>query len=149
MLLTSPKLKPIAEKHTSSQLEITDEGEILWRGVSLGRFHISDKGYPRLHSGPNRGQYVHRCLAAICIGRPLERTEDVHHNDNDKLNFAPHNLVLLDHRQHGYVSALQSWYLRHYVEPQRRLFFDEVNGLDATLDDETSVDISFDIGAFT
>lgn len=148
LILAVAKQKPIANRAASSQLEITDDGEIHWRGVSIGRFYITLKGYPRFSSGPNRGRYVHRHLAAECLGRSLERSEDVHHNDYDKLNFAPHNLVVLDHKEHGFISALQSWYIRHYIEPQRRIHFDEVNGLDSYLDEETSCDLSFDIGAF-
>lgn len=143
---------PLASRKESESLEIDDQGGINFRGTPIGRFHLSSKGYPRFHSGPHRGQYVHRVIAAIILGlssaREISKSTDIHHHDTDKLNFAPHNLCLIDHRQHGFLTARQSWFIRHILDPQRKLFFDEVNGLDAHLDDETVVDVTFDIGDF-
>jgi hypothetical protein len=73
--------------------------------------YIDDKGYPRIGSGPMRGQRLHRIVAAAMKGRPLTEDEDVHHKDGNKLNFAPENLKVLGHKEHGCVSAKQHHYL--------------------------------------
>lgn len=83
--------------------------------------YIDDKGYPRIGAGPMRGQRLHRIIAAAKIGRPLTEDEDVHHKDGDKLNFAPENLQVMGHRDHGCVSAKQ-----HHV----------LKGLDISLKEE-------------
>lgn len=46
------------------------------------------------------------------LGRPLKKDEDVHHEDTNKLNFAPSNLKVLGHVEHGCVSAKQHYYLK-------------------------------------
>lgn len=74
--------------------------------------YIDDKGYPRIGAGPLRGQRLHRVIASATLGRPLEKHEDVHHRDGDKLNFAPDNLKVLGHKEHGCVSAKQHHYLK-------------------------------------
>lgn len=74
--------------------------------------YIDDKGYPRISAGPLRGQRLHRIIAAAKLGRPLEPEEDVHHIDGDKLNFAPENLRVMGHKEHGCVSAKQHHYLK-------------------------------------
>ena len=74
--------------------------------------YIDDKGYPRIGAGPLRGCRLHRIVAAAKLGRPLTKDEDVHHKDGDKLNFAPDNLEVLGHKEHGCVSAKQHHYLK-------------------------------------
>jgi hypothetical protein len=73
--------------------------------------YIDDKGYPRISAGPLRGQRIHRIIAAAKLGRPLTKDEDVHHEDGNKLNFAPENLRVMGHKEHGCVSAKQHHYL--------------------------------------
>ncbi|MHB1952449.1 MAG: HNH endonuclease signature motif containing protein [Sulfobacillus sp.] len=74
--------------------------------------YIDDKGYPRIGAGPLRGQRLHRIIAAAKLGRRLKPDEDVHHLDGNKLNFHPDNLEIMDHRDHGCVSAKQHWYVK-------------------------------------
>jgi len=76
--------------------------------------YIDDKGYPRISAGPMRGQRLHRIIAAAKLGRPLRPDEDVHHLDGDKLNFAPGNLQVLGHREHGCVSVKQHYYVKQH-----------------------------------
>ena len=88
------------------------------RDKKSGRFiattcaYIDDRGYPRMSSGPLRGIRIHRILAEAKLGRTLKKDEDVHHLDGDKLNFAPENIQVLGHREHGCVSAKQHWYVK-------------------------------------
>lgn len=40
------------------------------------------------------GQHVHRTVAAAVLGRPLRKGEVVHHEDQNKLNNLPENLIV-------------------------------------------------------
>lgn len=51
------------------------------------------------------GQHVHRVVAAEVLGRPLRPGEVVHHEDRDKTNNDPANLI---------VFASQAWHARHH-----------------------------------
>jgi hypothetical protein len=75
-------------------------------------YYITKKGYPRYSAGPHRGKYVHRVVLAEYLGRALTKDEDAHHKDGNKLNFSPDNLELMGHREHGWVSAKQHWYMK-------------------------------------
>jgi hypothetical protein len=74
--------------------------------------YIDDQGYLRISAGPQRGQRLHRIIAAAKLGRPLTKDEDVHHADGNKLNLDPNNLIVMGHREHGCVSAKQHHYLK-------------------------------------
>lgn len=74
--------------------------------------YIDSKGYPCICAGPLRMIRIHRIIAAAMLGRPLKPDEDVHHRDGNKLNFAPENLRVMGHKEHGCVSAKQ----HHYVK---------------------------------
>lgn len=78
-----------------------------------GGMKIDSKGYLTITAGPLRGVRVHRLVAAAKVGRPLKKSEDVHHLDGDKLNCTPDNLEILGHTEHGAVSAKQHWYLKN------------------------------------
>lgn len=71
------------------------------------------KRYPRVTAGPLRNQYVHRVVAAVMIGRDLNKDEEVHHKDQDRLNFHFSNLVIRGHYDHGWISAKQAHFMRH------------------------------------
>lgn len=73
---------------------------------------IHAKRYPRVKAGPLRDQLVHRVVAAALIGRDLTKDEEVHHRDHNRLNFHWSNLIVMSHRDHGWVSARQAWYMR-------------------------------------
>jgi hypothetical protein len=53
------------------------------------------KRYPRVTAGPLRNKYIHRVVAAALLGRELERSEEVHHKDEDRRNFNWDNLMVL------------------------------------------------------
>lgn len=97
-----------------------------------GSWHTSTKGYPRYHSGPYRNQYVHRVVMARKLGRPLRKDEDIHHRDGNKLNFAPSNLRLLDHTDHGYISAKQHWFVKNRLNREEAGWYEEYQANDAT-----------------
>ena len=87
------------------------------RDRETGRFkavagaYIDDKGYLRISAGPQRGMRLHRLIAEAKLGRPLTKDEDVHHEDGNKLNCAPSNLIVTGHAEHGCVSSKQHHYL--------------------------------------
>ena len=70
------------------------------------------KGYPRCTAGPLRHQYLHRVVAAAMVGRELTRDEEVNHKDQDRRNFWFTNLFVLGNKDHGWVSAKQSHFMR-------------------------------------
>lgn len=78
----------------------------------LGNYHITKKGYPRFHSGIHRNKLVHRVYKAIYLGRELKKDEDVHHANDNKLDWSKTNLRLMGHAEHGCVSAKQHWALK-------------------------------------
>src|SRR5690348_8175351 len=84
-----------------------------------GRFtrgwHLSTKGYPRYHLKPYRNRYVHRVKMEQYLGRKLNKDEDVHHRNGNKLDFRRRNLQLLSHIEHGYISAKQHWFMDNVV----------------------------------
>lgn len=89
------------------------------------------KRYPRVTAGPLRNKYVHRIVAAALIGRELERSEEVHHKDGDRLNFNWDNLMVLGSKDHGWVSARQAWYMREQ-DLLKKVDWDEFMASEAT-----------------
>lgn len=63
-------------------------------GKYKGGIAINDCGYPRISAGPFRGKYLHKLIYEwVHPGEPpLGAGEDVHHVDDNKLNFHPSNL---------------------------------------------------------
>jgi hypothetical protein len=53
------------------------------------------KLYPRFTSGMYRNRYVHRIVWELVAGRQLPDGWHVHHQDFDRLNFAPCNLIAM------------------------------------------------------
>lgn len=60
--------------------------------------------YIRVCAGSNRGQYVHRLVAAAMISRPLRDDEAVHHKDGDTTNNDFKNLEILSWEEHGKIT---------------------------------------------
>jgi HNH endonuclease len=97
-------------------------------GKRIRGWHISEKGYPRYHSGPYENKYVHRVKMELLLGRELTKDEDVHHKNGNKLDFSKRNLKLLGHKEHGWVSAKQHWFMSHLDRKREREwneYFDE------------------------
>jgi hypothetical protein len=86
----------------------------------LGNYHISQKGYPRFHTGAFRHQYVHRVVVAEKLGRELRKDEDIHHRNGDKRDFRLRNLQVIGHSEHGWVSAKQHWYMKRKEERDKK-----------------------------
>ena len=88
------------------------------RDSRTGRFKMQngcykdDKGYIRISAGPQRGQRLHRLIAAAKLGRPLKPDEDTHHRNTNKLDNDPSNIEVMGHAQHSCVSAKQHHYLK-------------------------------------
>lgn len=75
------------------------------------------KQYLRITAGSCRHEYVHRLVAAAMLGRELKKDEQVHHRNSNKLDARFANLFVLGERDHSWVSAKQSWYMKHIKEP--------------------------------
>lgn len=78
------------------------------------------KKYPRVTAGPLRHRYIHRIVAAALLGRELNKDEQVHHRDGDRLNFNWDNLLVLGAKDHGWVSAKQAWYMKEMNVLEKR-----------------------------
>lgn len=76
--------------------------------------YIDDQGYIRISAGPQRGMRLHTLIAEAKLGRKLKPDEDVDHDDQNKLNNDPANLIVRGHREHGAVSRKQAWYFREH-----------------------------------
>lgn len=116
---------------------------------TLGRWHISDKGYPRFHSGIYKGQYVHRVIVKLMLGRELKKDEDVHHKNGNKADFRKRNLKVLDHREHGYWSNKQRMFLKLREESEKQEWEQFYAETKETTQDSELADISFEVSSFS
>lgn len=57
-------------------------------------------GYTQITRGPNKGRGLHVVIKEAEIGRHILPTEVVHHEDEDKQNNDPTNLVLMTRAEH-------------------------------------------------
>ena len=64
-----------------------------------GEGGITTQGY-RMITVNGEKVYEHRHVMSFKLGRPLLRSEIVHHADGDKLNNSPENLVLVNRSDH-------------------------------------------------
>lgn len=77
------------------------------RRLDLGRERLVEVTHAR-HSGRTyrkvNGRHEHRIVAEAVLGRPLAKGEVVHHEDLDKLNNFPDNLIVFptqaEHARH-------------------------------------------------
>jgi hypothetical protein len=74
--------------------------------------YVDDKGYLRISAGKHRGKRVATLVAEARLGRKLKRSEDVHHKNGDKLDANWRNLKVIDHTEHGFVSAKQAQFMK-------------------------------------
>lgn len=67
-----------------------------------GERWIDNRGYARVRTGIGKGAwaYEHRVVMAQVLGRPLLRTEDVHHINEDKQDNRPENLEVVSRSVH-------------------------------------------------
>ncbi len=64
--------------------------------------------YIRVSAGPQRGQYVHRMIAAAKLGRPLRDDEEVDHDNGDTFDNAPENLIVRTMSEHAKLTRQRS-----------------------------------------
>ena len=67
-----------------------------------------------------RDVLIHRAVAAALIGRDLNKSEEVHHRDGNRLNFHWANLIVMGQKDHGWVSARQAWYMREKDKREKK-----------------------------
>lgn len=96
-------------------------------GEQFGTY-VDEKGYPRISAGPHRGVRVHTLVAEAMLGRKLEKHEDVHHKNEDKLDCAWTNLEVIDHRHHGWISSQQAQFMKRKEEEERREWEEQFPG---------------------
>lgn len=77
-----------------------------------GGVRVDAKGYLVVKAGPHRDVRVHTIVAEAMLGRKLEKHEDVHHRNGDKLDCSWTNLEVIDHRIHGWVSSAQGQFMK-------------------------------------
>lgn len=80
--------------------------------------HVSR--YPQRRD-PKTGKvyYVHRAMAEFKLGRPLEPGEVVHHDDEDREDSHPGNLVVLPSQS---AHMILHWYRRREARGVQHLF---------------------------
>lgn len=84
-------------------ITLTVQGKIARLPGCLPRtgWSLNHKGYliyTSRRKGPiKRGSRAHRLVMSMLAGRPLLESEQVHHQDADKLNCLPANLILMPH----------------------------------------------------
>lgn len=63
--------------------------------TEFGNASLNQKGYPRLHSGPDRNIYVHRRSFEFTANRRVREGFHIHHQPNPrgKLCWCPENLI--------------------------------------------------------
>ncbi len=61
---------------------------------------VKPNGYAEVTRGPDKGRLLHRLIAEVAIGRPLNSDEVVHHKDHNKLNNHPSNLEVMTRAAH-------------------------------------------------
>lgn len=99
-------------------------------GEQFGTY-VDEKGYPRISAGPHRGVRVHTLVAEAMLGRKLEKQEDVHHKNENKLDCGWTNLEVIDHHKHGWISSQQAQFMRRREEEERQEWEAEFGPLEA------------------
>lgn len=84
-----------------------------------GGVHVDEKGYLRISAGPHRGKRVASMVMEAVLQRELLVTEDVHHKNGNKLDCHWQNLEVIDHAEHGYVSAKQGQFMKRKEAHER------------------------------
>lgn len=66
----------------------------------FGSAVVKRNGYLEIRSGKHRGRYLHCVVWETVAGRPLPDGWEVHHQDFNKTNNAPENLIAMPGELH-------------------------------------------------
>lgn len=92
-----------------------------WRGGRAMRLdRLKDRnGYIRVFTGKNRREFEHRIIAEKMLGRPLLRTEVVHHRNGDKADNREDNLQICTNAEHRRIhwEMSMAYAKEHFGEP--------------------------------
>ena len=113
-------MKGLASPHYSGPRRLTDKGYVDIKLVPGDPWYDhAPAGQAKKSTGSVRYMAEHRWVMANVLGRPLERWEQVHHIDSDKQNNDPSNLILVEHRVHNAITALERENFRLRAEVNR------------------------------
>jgi HNH endonuclease len=103
-------------------------GGVFWV-PGFGGCVVNAKGYPRIASGPLRGQYLHRAVWESVAGRPLPKGWQVHHM-NGKLDWAPGSLLALEPCLHVSAERRRDPYTGEFLseEQWRKRYYSPIAG---------------------
>jgi len=90
MVRQPPILKAEENGHWKGGVHCRKDGYIMVR-----------KGVVSKKSKGKRYELMHRIVMEKHLGRPLSRSEIVHHKDNDKKNNHPRNLMVMTQAEHA------------------------------------------------
>lgn len=77
------------------------DARLAWGRDNARGFRITKTGYVEITRGPNKGKLQHRVIMEEILGRPLLKTEQVHHINRDRTDNRPCNLKLCTAKQHS------------------------------------------------
>jgi hypothetical protein len=92
-----------------SKYQISNLFEVRNKELNLIKKFYVDRGYPKSNlvddSGNRKKPYLHRLVAMVFVPNPDNKPE-VHHIDEDTLNFHPSNLQWVTNKEHKEISRL-------------------------------------------
>jgi len=101
-------------KDWGRRMKLRPAGETNQRPIGSVKLHWSTPKLPYrlIKAGPGRKgwRYEHRVVMEDYLGRPLLRSEHVHHKDHDTLNNVVENLELMTHSEHSHHhNSIDRW----------------------------------------
>jgi predicted nucleic acid-binding Zn-ribbon protein len=94
---------------------------------SKGKIYFHDAGY-RMTRVNGRPKFEHRLVAEKTLGRPLLKSEVVHHNNENKLDNRPENLTVMSQSQHrALIDYLAGLWIKDHLDIVNKITRDFVS----------------------